>query len=80
MTNSLILSQSTKLVGQIIDDLERLKEEFLDLNLEEIFEKYPETMAISFLALNNIRANTSSAFLFLESMKKAKDENDSGTA
>lgn len=74
--DSLIAEQTTRLVGQIVDDLDRLKEEFLAVNMEEILGKHPELGAITLLALNNIKSGLFTPFVFLEGMKRAKDQED----
>ena len=72
--DSLITEQSTRLVGQIIDDLDRLKEEFMSVNMAEILAKNPELGPIIMLALNNIKSGFYTTFVFLEGMKKAIEE------
>lgn len=80
MSDSLIIEQATRLVGQIIDDYDRLKEEFLALNLEETLStgKPGDSLmaAMTLTALNNIKYQTQSAFTFLESMRMAVKDRD----
>ena len=73
MTNgNLIVEQSTRLVGQIIDDLDRLKEEFLNINMEEIYDDNPDLQLVALTGLNAIKGNFSSFYIFLEGLKRAK--------
>lgn len=51
----LTLEQSTRLVSQIIDSLERLKEDFLLLNIEEVLAERPDLSAMMLLNLNQIK-------------------------
>jgi hypothetical protein len=69
---NLIVEQSTRLVGQIIDDLDRLREEFLAINMEEIYDENPELQLVALTGLNAIKGNFSSFYIFLEGLRKAK--------
>lgn len=75
MSDSLIIEQSTRLIGQIVDDYDRLKEEFLVLNIEEVLEKQPAIFgSMALTALNNIKYETQRAYTFLESMRLVLEE------
>jgi hypothetical protein len=74
MNGSLVVEQSTKLLSQIVDDLERLQKEFLLLNLEAVIEKNPGMESTILIALDAIKSQTKGSFIFLESLRKSLDE------
>lgn len=76
ITSNLRLEQSTRMVGQILDDYDRLKEEFLALNLEEVIEKRPDLVNLIILNLINIRNYSNVAYTFLDAIKIAITDND----
>lgn len=77
MTKSnLIAEQSTRLVGQIIEDLDRLREEFMDLNMEEILEQNPDLQILAITGLNTVKSGFYSTYIFLEGLKKVKNRDD----
>ena len=71
----LATENQTKLLAQIIDNYERLKEEFMTLNLDEVSENRPELIGLVAMNLNNILAHNQMAFIFLDGVRKAtRDE------
>jgi hypothetical protein len=72
MSDSFVAEQSTKLIGQIIDDHERLKEEFLALNVEEILENVPSLAPLVLHNLMNIKNHMQISYMFLDGMNMAK--------
>ena len=76
MSDSLVAEQSTKLIGQIIDDYERLKEEFLALNIEEILEQEPSLAPLVLMNLMNIKNYMQTSYIFLDGMNMAKKANE----
>jgi len=76
MSDSLVVEQATKMVGQIIDDYERLAQEFLALNLEEILEDdKAQLKVLTIMNLTNIRNSNQVAYMFLEGIKAAAKDN-----
>ncbi len=74
MSDSLLIEQSTRLVGQIIDDYDRLKDEFLALNIEEALDGHNAlSVAMTLQALNTIKYQMQTAYTFLESMRLSKE-------
>ena len=76
MTNETIVAQSNRLIAQIVDDLERLKQEFLLLNIEEVLTNRPDLLSLTLINLSQIRAYLeTNPVMFLASCAAAIQEN-----
>lgn len=74
-----MIEQSTIIISEIVNKLERLEEDFLNLNIEEVLTKKPELSAATLLNLSNIEQYLSTVpIIFLSACELAlKEKNDS---
>lgn len=78
MSGKIVVEEATKFLSVLVEDYERLAEELLKINLEEIIEKRPDLSALILMNLADMKTRVGPAFIFIDSMNVIK-EHDSGT-
>lgn len=74
---SFVSEQSARIIGQIVDNLERLKEDFLSINIAEVIKNEPNLAPLVLINLNLIKNFLDSTpILFLEACNKAMSEKE----